>query len=73
MARVKSTVGEESTSNKTTVNILEVKWKAKPLLLDADLDVAVQEYIQTPRMVGGVVNTLVVIAAAEGSRTLLPN
>ena len=37
-----------------------------PLLLGTDLDAAVQEYIQSLRMADGVVNTLVVMAAAEG-------
>ena len=35
-------------------------------MLGADLDVAVQEYIQSLRMAGGVINTLVVMVAAEG-------
>ena len=56
-----------------TVNMLKVKRKARPLLLGVDLVAAVQEYIQSLRMAGGVVNTLVVMAAAEGSRVLLPN
>ena len=58
-------------SNETTVNTLEIKWKAKPLLLGVDLDAAIQE-IQSLRMVGGVINISVVMAAAEGSRTLPP-
>ena len=62
----------ESTFNEIIVNTLEIKWKARPLLLDADLDAAVQEYIQFLRMAGGVVNTLVEMVAVEGSRTLLP-
>ena len=53
-----------------TVNTLEIKQKARPLLLGADLVAVVQEYIQSLRMAGGVVNTLVVMAAAEGSRIL---
>ena len=59
MSGVKSlrTVREELTSNKMIVNTLEIKWKGKPLLLGADLDAAVQEYIQSLRMVSGVVNT----------------
>ena len=72
VSKVKSTVAEEPTSNETTINTLKIKQKARPFLLGADLDVAVQEYIQSLRMVGGAVNTLVLMAAAEGSRTLLP-
>ena len=61
------------TSNETTVNTLKIKQKARPLLFGADLDAAVQEYIQSLRMAVGIVNILVAMAAAEGSRTLLPN
>ena len=32
-------------SNEIIVNTLEIKWKARPLLLGVDLDAAVQEYI----------------------------
>ena len=60
-------------SNKTIVNKLKIKWKARPLLFGADLDAAVQEYIQSLKMVGGVVNILIVMAVAEGSRSLPPN
>ena len=35
-------------------------------MLGADLDAVVQEYIQSLRIAGGVVNTLMVMAAAEG-------
>lgn len=67
VSEVKSAVGEESTSNEAAeVNTLEIKRKGRPLLLGTDLDAAVQEYIQSLRMAGGVVNTLVVMAAAEG-------
>ena len=59
-------------SNEMIVNMLRIKRKARPLLFGADLDAAVQEYIQSLKMVGGVVNILVVMAAAEGSRTLPP-
>ena len=55
------------------VNMLRIKRIARPLLFGADLGAAVQEYIQSLKMVGGVVNILVVMAAAEGSKTLLPN
>ena len=47
-----------------TVTTIEIKQKARPLLLSTDLDAAVQEYIQFLRMVSGVVNTLVVMAAS---------
>ena len=66
VSEVKSAGGEESKPKETAINSLEIKRKGRPLLLGADLDAAVQEYIQSLRMVGGVVNTLVVMAAAEG-------
>ena len=66
VSEVKSAVGGESKSKEITVDILETKRKGRPLLLGVDLDAAVQEYVQSLRMAGGVVNTLVVMAAAEG-------
>ena len=45
---------------------LETKQKGRPLLLGEDLDAAVQEYVSSLRIAGGVVNTVVVRAAAEG-------
>ena len=64
---IKSAKGEGSTSNTVVaVDKLEIKQKGRPLLLGTDLDAAVQEYIQSLRMAGGVVNTLVVMGAAEG-------
>ena len=45
VSEVKSLVGRELTSNKTTVNTLGMKWKTRPLLLGVDLDAAVQECI----------------------------
>ena len=58
----KSEVAEKS----VTVDALETKQKGRPLLLGVDLDEAVQEYVRSLRMAGGVVNTLVVMAAAQG-------
>ena len=45
---------------------LETKQKGRPLLLGEELDTAVQEYVSSLRIAGGVVNTVVVRAAAEG-------
>ena len=36
------------------------------VLLGADLDVAIQEYVRAVRQNGGVVNTKVIMAAARG-------
>ena len=66
VSEVKSAVGGESKSKEITVDILETKRKSRPILLGVDLDAAVQKYVQSLRMAGGVVNTLVVMAAAEG-------
>ena len=49
-----------------TVDSLETKQKGRPLLLGEELDTAVQEYVSSLRIAGGVVNTVVVRAAAEG-------
>ena len=49
-----------------TVDSLETKQKGRPLLLGEELDVAVQEYVSSLRIASGVVNTVVVRAAAEG-------
>ena len=40
-----------------TVDSVETKQKGRPLLLGEDLDAAVQEYVCSLRIVGGVVNT----------------
>ena len=54
---IKPAKEEDSTfDNKVmAVNKLEIQQKGRPLLLDTNLDVAVQEYIQSLRMAGGVV------------------
>jgi len=61
---------EASKSSKSgecvTIDSLATKQKGRPLLLGEDLDAAVQEYVSSLRIVGGVVNTVVVRAAAEG-------
>ena len=63
---------EEVSKRKTTiqesitVKKLETKERGRPLLLGAKLDAAVPEYIQFLREVNGVINTVVVMAAAEG-------
>ena len=49
-----------------TVKTLPLKTQGRPLLLGVELDQAVQEYITSLRAIGGVVNTAIVIAAAEG-------
>ena len=48
------------------VSCLTKKRSGRPLLLGNDLDDTVQEFIESLRKVGGVVNTSIVMAAAEG-------
>ena len=49
-----------------TVDSLVTKQKGRPLLLGEELDAAVQEYVSSLRIAGGVVNTVVVRVATEG-------
>ena len=49
-----------------TIKVLETKERGRPLLLGDELDAAVQEYVQSLRLANGVVNTVVVMAVAEG-------
>ena len=55
-----------STDGPVTIKALQTKERGRPLLLGDELDAAVQEYIQSLRLANGVVNTIVVMAAAEG-------
>ena len=56
----------QGTSESITIKALEIKERGRPLLLGAELDAAIQEYVQSLREANGVVNTAVVMAAAEG-------
>lgn len=56
----------QSTDEPITVKALETKERGRPLLLGDELDAAVQEYVQSLRLANGVVNTVGVMAAAEG-------
>ena len=49
-----------------TVDTLVTKEKKRPLPLGEEMDGADQEYIKSLRTTGGVVNTVVVMAAAVG-------
>ena len=48
------------------VKALPTKARGRPLLLCPNSDSAVKEYVESTRKVGGVVNTTLVIAGAEG-------
>ena len=57
------------TSNNAIVPVvksLSMKQQGRPLLLSLGLDQAVQSSITALRIVGGVVNTPIVVAAADG-------
>ena len=58
--------GSDMESVAVVVKSLPTKPQGRPLLLGQELDKAVQDYITAMRMVGGVVNTTIVMAAAEG-------
>lgn len=49
-----------------TVTSLPKKPQGRPLLLGQELDKAVQDYIEALRIAGGVVNSAIVVAAANG-------
>ena len=48
------------------VKALPTKAHGRPLLLGPDLDNTVKEYVESTRKIGGVVNTTLVMARAEG-------
>ena len=56
----------EAGDEDTAVEWLPVKPKGRPLLLGPELDRQVQDYLISLREAGGVVNTLIAIAAATG-------
>ena len=58
--------GESSQSIDPSVQFLPKKNPGRPLLLGKFLDDSVREFIESLRKVGGVVNTAIVQAAAEG-------
>ena len=68
LQRIKAMVKDREKSENVAliVNRLSTKPRVRPLLLGEDLDKAVQDYIGAMRTVGGVVNTTIVMAAAEG-------
>jgi len=63
MSEAKSETAEKCKTETTTVNVLGIKQKGRPLLLGVDVDEVVQEYVRSLRMAGGIVNTLVAMAA----------
>ena len=66
LAALKEKVETCSQETLPLVSQLPKKKSGRPLLLRKDVDDCVQEFIESLRKVGGVVNTSIVMAAAEG-------
>ena len=58
--------GSSTTCHPVKVKVLPTKTQGRPLLLGEELDKCVQDYIKNLREIGGVVNTGIVIGAANG-------
>ena len=58
--------GTSKECQRVSVSALPKKVSGRPLLLGEDLDATVREFVESLRKVGGVVNTSIVMAAAEG-------
>ena len=58
--------GSSTTCPPVEVKVLPTKTQGRPLLLGEELDKCVQDYIKNLREVGGIVNTAIVIGAANG-------
>ena len=56
----------DGTGQRVSVSALPKKVSGRPLLLGENLDATVREFVESLRKVGGVVNTSIVMAAAEG-------
>ena len=57
---------QKSDPERLVVKCFPTKAQGRPLLLGQELDKAVQEYIESTRAAGGVVNSAIVMAAAGG-------
>ena len=57
---------DNSTYKPVEVRALPTKPQGQPLLLGEELDKCVQDYIKNLREIGGVVNTAIVVGAANG-------
>ena len=58
--------GTSKECQRVRVSALPKKVSGRPLLLGEDFDATIREFVQSLRKVGGVVNTSIVMAAAEG-------
>ena len=59
-------LSKNTNGSPVVLKALPTKARGRPLLLGPDLDSAVKEYVESTRKVGGVVNTTLVMAGAEG-------
>lgn len=57
---------EKQKGSDAVIKALPTKQQGRPLLLGQELDKSVQDYIEALRVLGGVVNTHIVMAAAVG-------
>lgn len=64
--KIYSVNGTSREDQRVSVSALPKKVSRRPLALGEDLDATVREFVESPRKVGGVVNTSIVMAAAEG-------
>jgi len=56
----------EKAKEAVTVETLETKERKRPLILGEEMDAAVQQYVESLRLMGTPVNATVVMGAAEG-------
>ena len=56
----------EKAKEAVTIDTLETKEKRRPLILGEEMNAAVQQYIESLRLIGTIVNATVVMGAAEG-------
>ena len=66
LTKEQSTSGSSTSCPRVEVKALPTKTQGRPLLLGEELDKCVQKYIKHLREIGGVVNTAIVIGAANG-------
>lgn len=66
IAKQPYTSGSSTTRPPVEVKELPTKTQGRPLLLGEELDKCVQDYIRNLREIGGIVNTAIVIGAANG-------
>ena len=59
-------LSESTDGSPVVVKALSTRARGRPLLLGPDLDNAVKEYVESTRKMGGVINTTLVMAGAEG-------